>query len=869
MSDTNSSDNNNNNKQEDSKNEVHITVPENRILMGSTFKPFNIFPSAKEKYSTSGCKPNREDLNLSKSLGFLVHNMMSPEECQYYIQESNKNGYVTVEKEFPQDYRNNERYIGKSKELADLLWERLENQFKMEDLEGIKPYGFDQEGIWIPLGLDDAFTFGKYHPGGRFRPHLDATFAENPDKRSIFTMQIYLNDEYQGGKTNFFLPGDPLALDTHVLDKAVTPKTGTALIFNHDTLHEGAEVTDGTKYILRVDMMFLRIDNHGGAEMSDTQKAELEKARELYFKADSLEKDDKDLQGAIKTYVEAQMLLAKYPSISNKTPPSTTPPTTSTTTPTQSATSAKPKVEITIETIPEFILFHILSTTTVKDVCSFRSINKHFFKVCAKGSLWKLLFIKYFGMESFVYEDQHITENPSLPSKFETATATATTTSKPVGKPASFTTTITSFLGVGKSSQSSSKSKTSSTQGPGNVPSLPPHTTLDNIRKANVTDLCRKLQNLNIHVNWLISFKSIYQYCKTSNFHIIDMGSETIKHCGFSTEFNDQHSFQSLPQKASKHQQYSPHYVMSSMDSYYWQIGNNASNVIQYAVENSLFVTNDSRIECLQEMLKYVLKWSNKKVSVPIVLCISPLMYETRERKLGMVSIIRKLRSTFFRSTLFLVRNSALLTLQAHGLKSGLVLMCGFGTTLFVTIVNGKQKSIVEFPMNGRKIYDALFKRAKEIGGDVKKLWVRQYPEQLVSNWVDHLRVPMDYNKEVFSNDSIETPLYFLPEAMFNPSLLKVDKPGIVEQTLLTLDEIETNSPETFKLINNTVVVTGGVSCFKGFMEKYTKKIKEIRELNIVYSQKDRIYDVLKGAIVDQTISETLHDDDVFSKQEY
>ena len=40
----------------------------------------------------------------------------------------------------------------------------------------------------------------------------------------------------------------------------VTPKEGTALIFNHDTLHEGLPVTEGVKYIIRTEIMYCRVD---------------------------------------------------------------------------------------------------------------------------------------------------------------------------------------------------------------------------------------------------------------------------------------------------------------------------------------------------------------------------------------------------------------------------------------------------------------------------------------------------------------------------------------------------------------------------------------------------------------------------------
>jgi len=41
---------------------------------------------------------------------------------------------------------------------------------------------------------------------------------------------------------------------------SVLPKTGTALIFNHDTLHEGRPVTMGTKYIIRTEIMYRQVD---------------------------------------------------------------------------------------------------------------------------------------------------------------------------------------------------------------------------------------------------------------------------------------------------------------------------------------------------------------------------------------------------------------------------------------------------------------------------------------------------------------------------------------------------------------------------------------------------------------------------------
>ena len=40
----------------------------------------------------------------------------------------------------------------------------------------------------------------------------------------------------------------------------MTPKQGLALVFNHNTLQEGTQVITWTKYIIRTEIMFYRID---------------------------------------------------------------------------------------------------------------------------------------------------------------------------------------------------------------------------------------------------------------------------------------------------------------------------------------------------------------------------------------------------------------------------------------------------------------------------------------------------------------------------------------------------------------------------------------------------------------------------------
>lgn len=46
------------------------------------------------------------------------------------------------------------------------------------------------------------------------------------------------------------------------------PRAGSALLFIHDTWHEGAAVTAGTKYVLRSDVLYADYDRRIEEEIS-------------------------------------------------------------------------------------------------------------------------------------------------------------------------------------------------------------------------------------------------------------------------------------------------------------------------------------------------------------------------------------------------------------------------------------------------------------------------------------------------------------------------------------------------------------------------------------------------------------------------
>lgn len=108
--------------------------------------------------------------------------------------------------------------------------------------------------LWLLKGLNERFRFYRYTQGQTFKVHFDGAFERTKHEKSFLTLIFYLNDEFKGGETTFFHYRG--SLDNSPLRYQCTPKQGNALIFDHKQLHEGSEVTEGVKYVLRTDVMY-------------------------------------------------------------------------------------------------------------------------------------------------------------------------------------------------------------------------------------------------------------------------------------------------------------------------------------------------------------------------------------------------------------------------------------------------------------------------------------------------------------------------------------------------------------------------------------------------------------------------------------
>ncbi len=99
------------------------------------------------------------------------------------------------------------------------------------------------------VGCNECFRFSEYEPGGQFKMHRDGINQDSRGRRSVITVNIFLNDDFTGGSTDFYFD------DRKTLRHSVEPKRGRAAVFDSQHCHLGQRVETGRKYLLRTDVM--------------------------------------------------------------------------------------------------------------------------------------------------------------------------------------------------------------------------------------------------------------------------------------------------------------------------------------------------------------------------------------------------------------------------------------------------------------------------------------------------------------------------------------------------------------------------------------------------------------------------------------
>lgn len=166
-----------------------------------------------------------------------IHDVMSEQECAAWIDRAETQGFeaatvrIEASPEINRAVRDNGRVFVSDAQWAATLWERV--------AESLPRY----IGGWRAHGLNEQFRVYRYDRAQRFKWHFDGIFRRTEVEESRLTFMIYLNQDFEGGFTEF---------ETF----KAWPATGAALCFKHGLRHQGAEVMSGRKYVLRSDVMY-------------------------------------------------------------------------------------------------------------------------------------------------------------------------------------------------------------------------------------------------------------------------------------------------------------------------------------------------------------------------------------------------------------------------------------------------------------------------------------------------------------------------------------------------------------------------------------------------------------------------------------
>jgi prolyl 4-hydroxylase len=180
------------------------------------------------------------ELDFDKPLIFEIPVVLTQEECIQWIERIRTKGTEpapintrrgnTVDSQI----RNNRRVMFDQSEWANTLFERVKHQV---------PVGIHGMAL---AGVNERLRCYEYQAGQRFAPHSDGAFVRSEDERSWYTFMVYLNENFEGGETVFFVEPEVV----------IKPRAGAGLLFQHPIIHEGSEVSSGIKYVLRTDLMY-------------------------------------------------------------------------------------------------------------------------------------------------------------------------------------------------------------------------------------------------------------------------------------------------------------------------------------------------------------------------------------------------------------------------------------------------------------------------------------------------------------------------------------------------------------------------------------------------------------------------------------
>lgn len=250
----------------------------------------------------TGSIPFIEEIKGLMGNAFIIHNALSDTDCQElrsFFEDAPITAPVSVagfnesmSSANTMGMTGSMRTTMWTPELAELVWEQIKMFFGpryMEDLTSTdwwqaldfkngsgKPILYTRwHRHWAAVGASPMMRFMKYEDGGEHYAHYDAGyFYPDGEHRTLMSFVLYLTTNTEGGATRFIKDEQadkPIWLRVHddwdrpvkkeEVIKAVQPKEGSILVFDHRLCHDVQPyIGDNPRIIVRGDIIYKKYD---------------------------------------------------------------------------------------------------------------------------------------------------------------------------------------------------------------------------------------------------------------------------------------------------------------------------------------------------------------------------------------------------------------------------------------------------------------------------------------------------------------------------------------------------------------------------------------------------------------------------------
>ena len=216
---------------------------------------FKLKPSTREM-GVKNLSPKLVPIVGSSKFVVVLSNVLSPEECRGLIKRAKGVRFqeILIRGEGGKEVDNIascQRSKVEDQCLSSEVFSRVQGALRGSQLEPKFLHASWMSSVntneLTATGLNERIHFVRYGIGDFFAPRQDVC-CRFRNEISHVTMQLFLNQNFKGGVVSF------RGMGNRFFD--IKPNVGSVLLFDQDLRVEECEVTAGTKYVMRSDVMY-------------------------------------------------------------------------------------------------------------------------------------------------------------------------------------------------------------------------------------------------------------------------------------------------------------------------------------------------------------------------------------------------------------------------------------------------------------------------------------------------------------------------------------------------------------------------------------------------------------------------------------